>query len=69
MIRLIFQKKLIFQNKSIKRVRYLCGIFIPVFFILSTEKFFEMFPRNNGVATLSESFALNSTISVRLTNK
>ena len=48
---------------------YLCGIFIPVFFILSTEKFLEMFPRNNGVATISESFALNSAISVPLTNK
>ena len=33
--------------------------FNPVFFILSTEKSFEMIPRNNGVTTISESFALN----------
>ena len=29
------------------------------FFILSTEQSFEMFPRHNGLATISESFALN----------
>ena len=28
-----------------------------------------MFPRNNGFVTISESFALNSIISVSLTNK
>ena len=31
----------------------------PLFFILSTEKSFEMFPRHNRVATILESFALN----------
>ena len=31
----------------------------PVFFILSTDQSFEIFPRHNGVATISESFALN----------
>ena len=31
----------------------------PVFFILSAENVFEMFPRHNGVATISESFALD----------
>ena len=29
------------------------------FFILSTDQSFEMFPKHNGVATTSESFALN----------
>ena len=29
------------------------------FFILSIEKSFETFPRHNGVATISEFFALN----------
>ena len=33
--------------------------FNPVFFILSTEKYFELFLRHNGVATISKSFALN----------
>ena len=33
--------------------------FHPVFFILSTVQVFEMLPRNNGVATISESFTLN----------
>ena len=31
----------------------------PVFFILSTDQSFEIFPKHNGVATISESFALN----------
>ena len=30
---------------------------------------FEMLPRNNRVASIPESFALNLYISVRLTNK
>ena len=30
---------------------------------------FEMFPRHNGLATVSESFALNLWICVPLTNK
>ena len=38
------------------------------FFIFSTEKSFEMFPKHNGLATVSESFALNLWISVPLTN-
>ena len=37
--------------------------------ILSTDQSFEMFPRNNRVATISESFVLNLQISVPLTNK
>ena len=37
--------------------------------MLSTEKSFEMFPRHNGLAIISESFALNLWISVPLTNK
>ena len=37
--------------------------------MLSTEKLFEMFPRQNGVARISESFALYLIISVPLTNK
>ena len=37
--------------------------------MLSTEKFFEMFPRHNGVPTILESFVLNLIISVPLTNK
>ena len=43
--------------------------FNRVFFILSTEKFFELFPRYNRVATVSESFTLNLWISTPLTNK
>ena len=35
--------------------------------MLSLEKSSEIFPRHNGVATISESFALNLVISV--TNK
>ena len=30
-----------------------------IFFILSTDQSFEIFPKHNGVATISESFALN----------
>ena len=41
---------------------------IQFFFKLSTGQFFEMFPRHNGVATSSESFALNLCISLPLTN-
>ena len=37
--------------------------------MLPTEKSSEMGPRHNGTATVSESFALNSIISVPLTNK
>ena len=40
----------------------------PINFLLSTEESFEMFPRHNGVATISKSFALNLIISVSLTN-
>ena len=29
------------------------------FFILSTDQFLEIFPEHSGVATISESFALN----------
>ena len=29
------------------------------FFILPTDQSFEMFPRHNGAATISESFVLN----------
>ena len=32
--------------------------------MLSTEKSFEMFPRHNGLATISESFALDLWITV-----
>ena len=39
------------------------------FFILSTDQSFEMFPKHNGLGTISESFALNLYISVPLTNK
>ena len=37
--------------------------------MLSTDQSFEMFPRHNGVATISEYFALNLIIYVPLTNK
>ena len=37
--------------------------------MLSTEKSFEMFPRRNGLATISVTFALNLWISLPLTNK
>ena len=43
--------------------------FNPVLFTLFTETFLERFPRNNGAATISESFALNLIIYVPLTNK
>ena len=43
--------------------------FNPVFFTLSPEDFFEILLRQNGVATISESFALNLIISAPLTNK
>ena len=38
------------------------------FFILSVDQSFEMFPKHNGPATISESFALTLQISVPLTN-
>ena len=31
----------------------------PVFFILSVDQSFEMLPKDNGLVTISESFALN----------
>ena len=37
--------------------------------MLATEKSSEMFPRHNGVATISECFALDLIISVPLTNR
>ena len=37
--------------------------------MLSTENSFEMFPKHNGVGTVSESFALNLQISIPLTNR
>ena len=37
--------------------------------MLSIETSFEMFPRHNGVALSSESFALNLIIPIPLTNK
>ena len=37
--------------------------------LLCTVKSSEMFPRHNGFATISDSFALNLIIPVRLTNK
>ena len=36
--------------------------------MLFTDQSFEMFPRRNGVAIISESFALNFIVSVPLTN-
>ena len=41
----------------------------PVFFILSCDQSFDMFPRHNEYARISESFALNLIISVPLTNE
>ena len=38
-------------------------------FILSAEKSSKMFPKDNGFAIISESFALNLIIYVPLTNK
>ena len=43
--------------------------FFSVFFILSCDQSFEMFPKHNKYARISESFALNLIISVPLTNK
>ena len=43
--------------------------YYPVFFILATEKSFEMFPKQSGFAKISESFALNLISSVPLANK
>ena len=43
--------------------------FNPVFFIFSTDQSFEIFPKHNAVATISEFFALNLWIYVPLTNK
>ena len=44
-------------------------IYNPVFFILSADQSFEIFPSHNGVATNSESFHLIFKISVPFTNK
>ena len=41
----------------------------PCFFILSIDQSLEIYPKHNGPATVSESFALNLSVSVRLTNK
>ena len=41
----------------------------PSFFILSVDQSIEIFAKHNGLATISESFALNLTISLPLTNK
>ena len=41
----------------------------PVFLILSTDKYFQMFTKQSRVATVAESFGLNFTISLPLTNK
>ena len=41
----------------------------PCFFILSVDQSLEILPKHNGLATISESFALNFIISVPLTNK
>ena len=38
-------------------------------FILSAKMSFETFPRHNGVATISEPFALHLWLSVALRNK
>ena len=37
--------------------------------MLSTDQSFEIFPKHNGVATISESNVLDLIISVPLTNK
>ena len=39
------------------------------FFILSVDQSLEILPKHNGLATISESFALNVKISLPLTNK
>ena len=54
---LIINRKLI--NISIK----------SSFFKLLTEQSFEMFPKHRGVTIIAESFSLNFTISLPLTNK
>ena len=41
----------------------------PSFFIISVDQSLETLPKHNGLATISESFALNFIISVPLTNK
>ena len=41
----------------------------PVFFILWTERVFEILPKDNGIGLILESFAWNLIISVPLTNK
>ena len=41
----------------------------PCFFMLSFDQFLETLPKHNGLATISESFALNFMISVPLTNE
>ena len=41
----------------------------PVFLILSTVRSYGIFPINNGVGTISESFTLNLIIYLPLTNK
>ena len=41
----------------------------PCLFHIVLEKSFEMFLKQNGFATISESFALNLIISLPLTNK
>ena len=38
----------------------------PVFFTLSSDQSFEIFPKHNEYARISESFALNLIISVPL---
>ena len=54
---------------SLKYLKSYTYPFNLVFFILSTEKSLKIFPRHNGAAAISESFALNLIISVPLTNK
>ena len=41
----------------------------PCFFMLSVDQSLEILPKDNGLATISESFVLNFIISVPLTNK
>ena len=53
-------------KSTLKSLKY---AFNPVFFILSTEKSFQKFPKNKGYDAISESFALNLIIYVPLTNK
>ena len=44
-------------------------IYTKIIFILSTDQSFDIFPKHNGVATISESFALNLQSSVPFKNK